>query len=274
MGWKWLCERKEAQKWVSPSAGCGEEAEVREDDLGFSRGSLSRGLCPLCLSPPASGLVPPQTRQGPGPAGAALPRPLPAESPRELRPLRSSRLRPAPSNESAAFSTVASASGPTAEENAELPPHPLLKPAPGNQGLSSHSAAGLARTERAGLWLSPSSRSVSCRQTTSGAQSPSIPSFPGSLYVLLEPPILRRPAKSSGSLVSPPCIIQGTITKSLLHTEPYVGGKNHILKRTGLLISRTVRYLHICKYIFEMQTDSVIIEPTTQRTVLMRLLRF
>lgn len=33
----------EAQKWVTPSAGCREEAEVREDDLGFSWGSLSSG---------------------------------------------------------------------------------------------------------------------------------------------------------------------------------------------------------------------------------------
>ena len=137
-------------------------------------GAVSALLEPACLGSPAS----PQTRRGPGPAGAALPHPRPAESPRELRPLRLSRLRPAPSTARAAFSTVASASGPAAEERAERPPHPLHKPAPGNQGPSSPSGAGLARTERAGRWLSPSSRSVSCRQTTSGAQSPAQPILP------------------------------------------------------------------------------------------------
>ena len=87
-------------------------------------GAVSALLEPACLGSPAS----PQTRRGPGPAGAALPHPRPAESPRELRPLRLSRLRPAPSTARAAFSTVASAFGPAAEERAERPPHPLHKP--------------------------------------------------------------------------------------------------------------------------------------------------
>lgn len=88
----------EAQKWVTPSAGCGEEAEVREDDLGFSWGSLSRG----CVRSARAGLPRVSCLPLNRPAGVALPRPLPAESPRELRPLRSSRLRPAPSTARAA----------------------------------------------------------------------------------------------------------------------------------------------------------------------------
>lgn len=139
---------------------------------------------------------------------------------------------------------------------------PLHPPEPGWQGPK----------RRGGGCHLPLARCPAAKPLLERSPQPS-PSFSDSLYVLLEPPIPLRPAKSSGSLVSPPYIIQGTITKSLLHTEPYVGGKNHILKRAGPLLSRTVRYLHICKYIFEMQTDSVIIELTTQRTVLMSLLR-
>ncbi|XP_027381290.1 pectinesterase inhibitor 10-like [Bos indicus x Bos taurus] len=122
----------EAQKWVTPSAGCGEEAEVREDDLGFSWGSLSRGcvrsaraglprVSCLPLNPPGSracGRRPAPPPSSGEPQGTPPPSLVPAP-PRSLHRARS-------------FSTVASASGPAAEALAERPPHPLYKPAPGN----------------------------------------------------------------------------------------------------------------------------------------------